>query len=341
MKCDVSTMAKLSRDDDLDDDGDSGVNNAKDNKLRVIDEEEKENEKRKKRRRLVRDVLYALDDSDDERELDEDGEENEVRDAEMINSRKAADEEEEEAAVFPLPKKIFDIYESEVEDEDEEGDTDDDNEGRATKHKTTKQSSPLLQTALEIKIDGQKRGEKNNKTASKKRKTIYEKKKEKNIEIKPLPSPPPLVNSIVLPKTTVPFGIQFAPCGTKLAIVAREKAIVPQVQVQHEPAVAPAPISQHALEPLDNDGTNDDNTPAVAELAEVGELNAQVAAGVVIEAPDQVNVGVQTIGQQQQDHHQQQQHQQHHQQHVNLPHLQVPGVQNHLPEHGAAHNHNQ
>ena len=81
MKCDVSTMAKLSRDDDLDDDGDSGVNNAKDNKLRVIDEEEKENENRKKRRRLVRDVLYALDDSDDERELDEDGEENEVRDA--------------------------------------------------------------------------------------------------------------------------------------------------------------------------------------------------------------------------------------------------------------------
>ena len=341
MKCDVSTMAKLSRDDDLDDDGDSGVNNAKDNKLRVIDEEEKENEKRKKRRRLVRDVLYALDDSDDERELDEDGEENEVRDAEMINSRKAADEEEEEAAVFPLPKKIFDIYESEVEDEDEEGDTDDDNEGRATKHKTTKQSSPLLQTALEIKIDGQKRGEKNNKTASKKRKTIYEKKKEKNIEIKPLPSPPPLVNSIVLPKTTVPFGIQFAPCGTKLAIVAREKAIVPQVQVQHEPSIAPAPISQHALEPLDNDGTNDDNTPAVAELAEVGELNAHVAAGAVIEAPDQVNVGVQTIGQQQQDHHQQQQHQQHHQQQVNLPHLQVPGVQNHLPEHGATHNHNQ
>ena len=54
---------------------------------------------------------------------------------------------------------------------------------------------------------------------------------------------------------------------------------MPQVQVQHEPAVAPAPISQHALEPLDNDGTNDDNTPAVAELAEVGELNAQVAAG--------------------------------------------------------------
>ena len=61
----------------------------------------------------------------------------------MINSRNTADEEEEEAAVFPLPKKIFDIYESEVEDEDEEGDIDDDNEGLATRHKI--KGPPLLQ----------------------------------------------------------------------------------------------------------------------------------------------------------------------------------------------------
>ena len=72
----------------------------------------------------------------------------------MINSRKAADEEEEEAAVFPLPKKIFDIYESEVEDEDEEGDTDDDNEGRATKHKTTKQSPPCFKQPWKLKSMG-------------------------------------------------------------------------------------------------------------------------------------------------------------------------------------------
>ena len=120
MKCDLSTMAKLSREDDLDDDGDSGGKNKKG--LKIIDEEEKENEE--KRRKLVRDVLSALDDSADERRVLDGEEEKEAEeyDAEMINSRKAAEEEEEEAAVFPLSKKIFDIYESEVEDEDEEGD---------------------------------------------------------------------------------------------------------------------------------------------------------------------------------------------------------------------------
>ena len=62
MKCDLSTMAKLSREDDLDDDGDSGGKNKKG--LKIIDEEEKENEE--KRRKLAGDVLSALDDSADE-----------------------------------------------------------------------------------------------------------------------------------------------------------------------------------------------------------------------------------------------------------------------------------
>ena len=121
-----------------------------------------------------------------------------------------------------------------------------------TKHKTTKHTSFFATNSLGKKIDGEKR---RMTIRQRKRERLFTKRrKEKNIEIKPLSSPPPLVNCIVLPKTMVPFGIQFAPCGTKLAIVAKEKAIVPQVQVQHEPTVAPAPISQHALEPLDNDG---------------------------------------------------------------------------------------
>ena len=66
-RSDADRDGKTIRDDDLDDDGDSGVNNAKDNKLRVIDEEEKRTEEEEEEK-VIRDVLYALDDSDDERE---------------------------------------------------------------------------------------------------------------------------------------------------------------------------------------------------------------------------------------------------------------------------------
>jgi hypothetical protein len=106
----------------------------------------------------------------------------------------------------------------------------------------------------------------------------------------------------------VPFGIQFAPCGTKLAIVAKEKAIVPQVQAQQQPTVSavPVPLPQPAIGAAEaaiaNDGNNDDNPPAAAELDEVGgEVNAQAAvAETVAGAPNQNNVGVQTMENQQQ-----------------------------------------
>ena len=306
MKCDLSTMAKLSREDDLDDDGDSGGKNKKG--LKIIDEEEKENEE--KRRKLAGDVLSALDDSADEgRVLDgEEEKEAEEYDADMdVNSEKAAEEEEEEAEAFPLSKKIFDIYESEEEEEEEKEEDDErneggDDEGCKKKRKTTKHTSFLLQTA-----SGKKRGEKND-TSTKKRKTIYEKKEKKEVTIKLPSSPPPLVNCIVLPTTMVPFGIQFAPCGTKLAIVAKEKAIVPQVQAQQQPTVSavPVPLPQPAIGAAEaaiaNDGNNDDNPPAAAELDEVGgEVNAQAAvAETVAGAPNQNNVGVQTMENQQQ-----------------------------------------
>ncbi len=129
------------------------------------------------------------------------------------------------------------------------------------------------------------------------------KKEKKEVTIKLPSSPPPLVNCIVLPKTMVPFGIQFAPCGTKLAIVAKEKAIVPQVQAV---SAVPVPLPQPAIGATEaaiaNDGNNDDNSPAAAELDEVGgEVNAQAAvAETVTGAPNQNNVGVQTMENQQQ-----------------------------------------
>jgi len=93
-----------------------------------------------------------------------------------------------------------------------------------------------------------------------------------------------------------------------LAIVAKEKAIVPQVQAQQQPTVSavPVPLPQPAIGAAEaaiaNDGNNDDNPPAAAELDEVGgEVNAQAAvAETVAGAPNQNNVGVQTMENQQQ-----------------------------------------
>ena len=324
MKCDLSTIAMLSREDDLDDDGNSG---GKKKKLKIVDETETES--LEKRRSFAGDMLRASKYSDFER-TDGDREEHK---AEMnIGSEK--DEEEEEEAAFPLSKKIFDIYES--EEEEEEDDDDDDEASLKKKSKTTKHTSFLLHTAPGRKIN-KKRGDKND-TSKKKRKMIHEEKGEWKVTIKLPPSPPPLVNFIVLPKTMVPFGIQFAPCGTKLAIVAKEKAVVPQVQAQHQ-AVASVPASLPQSAPggtvgaTVNGGNNGGNPRAAAELAEVGgEVNTQVAVTEALNgAPNHVNVGVQTIGQ----------HQQQQQPNAVDPLLQVPGIQIPLPQAGAVHQHPQ
>jgi hypothetical protein len=327
MKCDLSTIAMLSREDDLDDDGDSG---GKKRKLKIVDETEKES--LEKRRSFAGDMLRASKYSDFERT---DGDREEHKAAMNIDSEKdeEEEEEEEEEAAFPLSKKIFDIYESE---EEEEEDDVDDEASLKKKRKTTKHTSFLLHTAPGRKIN-KKRGDKND-TSKKKRKMIHERKGKWKVTIKLPPSPPPLVNFIVLPKTMVPFGIQFAPCGTKLAIVAKEKAVVPQVQAQHQAvASVPAPLPQSApggaVGATVNGGNNGGNPHAAAELAEVGgEVNAQVAVTEALNgAPNQINVGVQTIGQ----------HQQQQQPNAVDPPFQVPGIQIPMPQAEAVHQHPQ
>jgi hypothetical protein len=174
-------------------------------------------------------------------------------------------------SLFPLSKKFFDIYESD-DDDSEDNNDDDDHEALFNNAHSKKHKYAMFSERSESK------------RATTKKKHLMKR-------TKPL-SPPPLINQIVLPKTMVPFAIQFAPCGTKLAIVAKEKHVPPTNEninttlaaaalaapavAAHTPTVVVNPINeQHAdvVQTVIGDEVVPASTAAAAAGADINDNN--------------------------------------------------------------------